>query len=128
MLDTTVLITAEREARNLADLVGDEDEVAIAALTVAELLVGVELASNRYRMIREAFVRDVIKLLPVEEYDLDVARVHARLLAHVQRSGCPRGAHDLIIAATAAARRREVVTADKGGFVDLPGVILYNLH
>jgi predicted nucleic acid-binding protein len=33
-----------------------------------------------------------------------------------------RGAHDLVIAATALARERVVVTADQSGFSELPGV------
>lgn len=49
--------------------------------------------------------------------------IHARLLAHVRRAGKPRGAHDLIIAATAAATARTLVTFDgKAAFDDLPGV------
>jgi tRNA(fMet)-specific endonuclease VapC len=44
------------------------------------------------------------------------------LLAHARRSGHRQGAHDLVIAATALARDRIVVTADRGGFDDLPGV------
>jgi predicted nucleic acid-binding protein len=47
---------------------------------------------------------------------------HALLLAHAHRSGRRRGADDLVIAATALARGRIVVTADRGGFSDLPGV------
>jgi len=53
---------------------------------------------------------------------LDVARAHATLLAYARRSGRPRGAHDLIIAATALSRARTVVTADPEGFDGLPGV------
>jgi predicted nucleic acid-binding protein len=56
------------------------------------------------------------------EYDLEVARAHTSLLAHVRRSDKPRGADDLIIAATAAATGRSVVTLDVHGFEDLPGV------
>jgi tRNA(fMet)-specific endonuclease VapC len=40
----------------------------------------------------------------------------------VRRAGRPRGAHDLIIAATAAAAGRTVVTADRRAFDGLPGV------
>jgi tRNA(fMet)-specific endonuclease VapC len=62
-------------------------------------------------------------LIPVEDYTADVARVHARLLAHVRTEGKPRGAHDLIIAATAAATARTLLTTDgKAAFDDLPGV------
>jgi tRNA(fMet)-specific endonuclease VapC len=60
---------------------------------------------------------------PEEEAFELPADVHARLLAHVRRAGRPRAAHDLIIAATAAATGRSVMTLDgKAGFGDLPGV------
>ena len=122
MLDTTILIAAERAGLRLDDLIGDEDDVAIAAVTAAELLVGVELADAPRREKRRSFVEGLLESIPVEEYDLEVARVHAALLAHTRRSGRARGAHDLLIAATAAARQRIVVTADAAGFDDLPGV------
>jgi tRNA(fMet)-specific endonuclease VapC len=105
ILDTTVLVTAERGAKQLDKLLEDDDDVAIAAITAAELLVGVELAGASRHRARKAFVEDVLGAIPVEEYDLEVARAHASLLAHVRRSDKPRGAHDLIIAATAATSR-----------------------
>ena len=122
ILDTTVLVAAERAAVSLDDVISDDADVAIAAVTAAELLVGVELASAKHRRRRREFVAEVLSLVPLELYDLDVARAHATLLAHARRSGRPRGAHDLIIAATALSRARTVVTADPGGFDGLPGV------
>jgi tRNA(fMet)-specific endonuclease VapC len=117
-----VVVAGERGLMRLDDLIGDEDDVAVAAITVAELLVGVELADATHRPRRQALVDAIVATVPVEDYDLDVARSHARLLAHARRSGRPRGAHDLVIAATALARDRIVVTADRDGFTDLPGV------
>lgn len=96
----------------------------MAAVTLAELLVGVALADERYRPKRQAFVDGLVAVMPIETYDADVARAHAGLIAHARRAGRPRGAHDLIIAATALARNREVVTLDATGFTDLPGVRL----
>lgn len=122
ILDTTVLIAAERGRSRLADVVGDEDDVAIAAVTAAELLVGVELADGRRRAGRAAFAQAVLDDLPVEPYGVDTARAHASLLAHAHGAGRTRGAHDLLIAATAIATRRTLVTADAGGFEDLPGL------
>jgi tRNA(fMet)-specific endonuclease VapC len=112
----------ERGRIRLDDLIGDDDDVAIAAITVAELLVGVELADAAHRPGRKALLDSIIATVPIEDYDLDVARSHGMLLAHASRSGRRRGAHDLVIAATARARGRIVVTADQGGFSDLPGV------
>jgi tRNA(fMet)-specific endonuclease VapC len=117
-------VAAERAAGSLDSVIADEDDVAIASITAAELLVGVELADRRRRDERQRFVEAILAAVPVEDYDLGVARHHALLLAHVRRSGRPRGAHDLIIAATALARGRVVVTADPAGFRDLPGVRL----
>ena len=91
-------------------------------MTVAELLVGVALADDRLRPGRQAFVDAVVQAVPVLPYDLRVARAHAHLLAATRRSGTPRGAHDLIIAATAVSSQRIVVTADATGFHSLPGV------
>jgi tRNA(fMet)-specific endonuclease VapC len=60
---------------------------------------------------------------PVVNYSMDVADEHAALLAHVQRNGSPRGAHDLIMAATARATGRIVLTTDpRARFGDLPDV------
>lgn len=124
IFDTAVLVTAERGTTALEKLLQDEDDVAIAAVTAAELLVGVELADRGRQAARSAFVDDVLATIPVEEYDLDVARAHARLLAHVRRTGKPRGAHNLIIAATALATSRMVVSPDVAGFDQLPDVIV----
>ncbi len=122
LLDTTFLVDAERANDSLDQVIGDDDDVAIAAITVAELLVGVELASSRNRRTREEYVGAVVSSIPVLDYDAQVAAEHASLLVAVRKAGRPRGAHDLIIAATARAAGRTVVTADPSAFVDLPGV------
>lgn len=122
ILDTTALIDAERDGTQLDAVVGDEDAISIAAVTYAELLHGVEMADGRRRQRRQAFVEAVAAAVPIIAYDRRVAATHATLLASVQRAGQPRGAHDLIIAATAATYGLAVVTSDVGGFENLPGV------
>ena len=122
ILDTTFLIDAERSKINLDDVIGDQDDVAIATITVAELQVGVALAKGRTKQIRQSLVDEVVASIPILDYDLAVARTHANLLAFVRRQGRPRGAHDLIIAATALAANRILVSADTTAFDDLPGV------
>jgi tRNA(fMet)-specific endonuclease VapC len=122
ILDTSVLVAAERGRASLDAAIQDDDDVAIAAITVAELWVGVELADARRRPRRTTFVEQVISSIPVEEYDLHVARMHAELLAGARRAGKPRGAHDLIIAATAISRGRVLITTDSAGFEQIPGL------
>lgn len=122
LLDTTFLIDAERGTADVDDLIGDDDDVAIAAITLAELIVGVELAAARQRSRRQSYVDEIAASIPMLPYDESVALRHASLLVAVRRAGRPRGAHDLIIAATAAATGRTVVSADRRAFDGLPGV------
>ena len=122
LLDTTFLIDAERGEVALDDAIDDDDDVAIAAVTVAELLVGVRLVSSKRQDARQTYVEEILESLPIIAYDRTVAVEHAELLVAVRRQGRPRGAHDLLIAATARATDRTIVTADQEAFTDLPGV------
>ena len=122
LLDTTFLIDAERFGAELDTLIDDDDDVAIAAITVAELRVGALLADASRRSTRDAYVNDIIASISILDYDLKVAEAHAELLVAVRSQGKPRGAHDLIIAATAKAFDRTVLSADGSGFHDLPDI------
>lgn len=124
LLDTTFLIDAERSAGVLEELIADDDDVAVAAITIAELQVGVLVATGSRRASRQDFLDAVASSVPVLDYDSRVAAAHAELLFHVRQQGEPRGAHDLIIAATARSAGRTVVTADRAAFEALPGVAL----
>ena len=122
ILDTNVLIAYERGTIDRAAL--DEDELAIASVSVAEYRVGIELAGTPGRAAERArALAAITSVIDVLDYTPATAAHHGRLLAHVRRSGTPRGAHDLIIAAHAAESERTVVTRDaKARFNDLPGV------
>lgn len=123
ILDTGVLIAGVRGHIDVAAL-GDSDDVAIPAVVVAEYIAGTLLDPHPGRSAAQrAFLEEVLHVLPVHEYDRDVAEHHAALLAHVQRSGNKRGAHDLIVAAHARAADRIVLTTDeRAGFGELPDV------
>ena len=122
ILDTNVLIAYERGTIDRAAF--DEDELAIASVSVAEYRVGIELADTAERAAERARALAVIvSVIDVMDYTAVTAAHHGRLLAHVRRSGTPRGAHDLIIAAHAAETGRTVVSTDvKARFDNLPGV------
>ncbi len=122
LLDTTFLIDVERGDAVLDEFIEDADDVAVAAITFAELRVGVLQADGRRRDARSGFFEAVRAAIPSLPYDDAVADAHSDLLASVRLSGLPRGAHDLIIAATAKAAGRVVVSADESAFVGLPGV------
>jgi tRNA(fMet)-specific endonuclease VapC len=122
LLDTTFLVDADRGRETLDAAIGDEDDIAIAAVTAAELALGVLVSSSGHRDARRRFFESITAMVPIITYDLAVALEHAALLAEVRRQGRSRGAHDLIIAATAKTTERTVVTADIEAFTGLPGV------
>jgi tRNA(fMet)-specific endonuclease VapC len=123
ILDTGVLVDAARGRLDFANIAA-EDDVAIPAVALAEYLTGVELDSDpARRAAQHAFLDELVAVVPVVDYTRHVATHHAELLAHVRRAGRPRGAHDLIIAATARATARVLVSTDvQAGFAELPEV------
>jgi tRNA(fMet)-specific endonuclease VapC len=122
ILDTRVLVALERGQEIPVDVMPDDADIVIAAITASELLVGVELADSQHRASRQATVDAMVNAFDVLPFDLETARHHAVLLAHARRCGRPRGAHDLQIAASARATGRVLLTTDRTAFDDLPGV------
>ena len=122
ILDTNVLIAYERGKIDRSAL--DADELAVAAVTIAEYRVGIELADTPARAAdRARALAAITSAVEVLDYTEATAACHARLIAHARRAGTPRGAHDLIIAAHALQTGRTVLTFDaKARFGDLPGV------
>jgi tRNA(fMet)-specific endonuclease VapC len=104
------------------DSIQDDDEPAIAAITLAEARRRCRARLGQEAQSSPSVPRRSVTLLPVLTYDLEVARSHTQLLVAARASGRPRGARDLIIAATAWATRRTVVSTDDNGFEDLAGV------
>ncbi|MCC2307986.1 PIN domain-containing protein [Cellulomonas chengniuliangii] len=123
ILDTNTLIAYEREAFDVSSL--DDDDLAIAATTVAEFRTGIELADTPTRAAdRARILAAITDAVTVLDYTARTAAEHARLIAHARRAGVPRGAHDLIIAAHALEHGRAVMSLDsKARFGNLPGVL-----
>jgi predicted nucleic acid-binding protein len=122
ILDTNALIQLDRHGA-AATGISDVDDIAIATITLAELRHGVLAADAARRPARARFVEDVEETVEVLPYTRSTAAEHAALLDHVRRTGTPRGAHDLILAAHARQTGRRIVSLDiKARFSDLPGV------
>jgi len=123
ILDTNILIAYERGAVDRASL--DDDELAIAAVSVAEYRVGIELADTVARAAdRARSLSAIVSVLEVLDYTERTAVHHARLIAAARQIGRSRGAHDLIIAAHAAETGRTIISRDaKARFADLPDVL-----
>lgn len=129
LIDSSVLIAAERGRFSLADLARDfaGEALALSAVTASELLHGVHRATDAgVREKRLRFVEYLLSIFPVFPFDLDAARIHAELWAALQRDGQIIGAHDLLIAATARAAGYGVITANGAEFGRVPGLKVVN--
>ena len=135
LLDTTVFIDLERAVRRLppasamaevsgllAEQVGPDEEVGIAAITASELLHGVHRATSQHRARRESFVEAVIAAFPPLPFELLAARAHARIWAELAAAGQDTGAHDRIVAATAIAAGWRIGTANLRHFDRIVGL------
>lgn len=122
LIDTTVLVNAERRRQSLDQAVGDEDR-AISVITASELLHGVHRAqTGAVRARRSAFVEHVISAIEPLPITTAIARAHAEIWAELENDGNLIGAHDLWIAATALSHGMDVVTANARDFERVPGL------
>jgi len=122
LIDTTVLVDAERRGQALDDVVGDQER-GISAITASELLHGVHRAEEgAVRARRSAFVEHVISAMEPLPITTAVARAHAAVWAQLEKDGNMIGAHDLWIAATALSHGMEVATPNAKDFERVPGL------
>lgn len=125
LIDTSVLIAVQRGQLH-PDRLAEEDEaeeVALAAISASELLHGVHRLPHAVSRTRaERFVERVLGSMPVIAFDLEVARVHARLDAELSAAGTAVGDADLMIAATAVWLDYRIATRDLRSFPKIKGL------
>lgn len=127
ILDTTVVIAAERRQFDMPAFLSSlgDSPVAIAAITAAELLFGVERAGTaEQRSRRGAFVEAFLAAVPAVPFGLVEARRHAQVWAELVHRGTLIGPHDLLVAATALASDSTVATLNRREFERVPGLAL----
>jgi tRNA(fMet)-specific endonuclease VapC len=125
LIDTSILIAAARDDLDFGAIRSHQPDepLAMAAITAAEVLVGVHRvreAVSRARM--SAIIEEWLASIPVVSFDLHAARVHALLAVDLRARGALVGAHDLIIAATAVARDDRIATRDLRSFPKIRGL------
>jgi len=124
ILDADVIIRGEKGTFDLQSWLASraDEDFEVAAITVAELWLGVERGRGRHRTKRKDYLRTVLSVLPIAPYTEQTAYEHARLWAKLQTAGTMIGAYDLIVAATALERGSEVATFNKRHFSRVPGL------
>lgn len=125
ILDTDTCIWLLRERQPLVARVSNlsPDDVAVAAMTEAELRYGARKSHDAARAMRqvEAFLAAPIDSLP---FDSDAARWHAELRYELRAN--PIGERDLVIASIAAANGCVVITGNMAEFARVPGLVCEN--
>jgi predicted nucleic acid-binding protein len=122
LLDTSVVV----DWHDPAVVAALPDEMAISAITVAELAASPRLASNAVEAAkRQARLQEVESVLEPIPFDGAAARSYGLVVAAVVREGRkPRSRFaDLLIAATAHANSLDLYTRNGGDFAGLEGLV-----
>jgi predicted nucleic acid-binding protein len=127
VVDTSALVTLERAGSRWERLVAAHaaEALAMPAVVYAEILVGVLLADSAERAARRRARLDALAdLVPIVEFDRQVAAVWADLFATLSRAGTMIPANDLAVAATALHLDYGVCAgpADERHFRRVPGL------
>ncbi len=101
VIDTSALVALERGRGDVAEALVDET-VALPAIVLAELLVGVRMADTPERAaLRQRKIDALVSHLAVVPFDGIVAERWARLFAQLREAGTAIPSNDLQVAATA---------------------------
>ena len=125
MLDTNICIHVikhkpETAIRNF--LAHQPDELCISAITLAELLHGVE--KSKYQDRNRLAVSMFLSGIAVLNFDSVAAQAYGELRADLEQNGTPIGPMDMLIAGQAKSRGLILVTNNTGEFKRVKGLQL----
>ena len=134
ILDSSVIIAAERKRQTVEELltsVGQtfgEIEIAISAVTLAELVHGVARANTpRIKEARRAFIDELKKHVPVHSVTDSTAEIAGQLGGEQAAKGITLPAADLLIGASAIEQGYAVATLNTRHFQEIPGLQVVSL-
>lgn len=124
VLDTDAVVDVVRGRHGVAARLAQEspEDVAIASMTLAELLYGAQCAQDPARS--ELAVRRFIEPVRVISFGRRASELHGRL-RHATRQKTV-GPNDLVIAATALAHDATLITANVREFSRIPNLRIEN--
>jgi tRNA(fMet)-specific endonuclease VapC len=123
LLDTNICIYVIRKksAKVLRELNSHPvSEVAISAITIAELQFGVEKSSQPAHN-QHALSQFLLPFTTID-FDYDAAQEYGRIRAHLEGRGTPIGSLDTLLAAQAASQSLILVTNNTKDFSRVPGL------
>lgn len=134
LLDSTILIIAERSGKNPRGVIQDviaqlgDTEAALSVITVVELAHGIERAdSAQRRTTRERFLDELLNEISVEPITVPIALRAGRLDGLLQARGERVALNDLLIGATALELGYAVATHNIRHFQMIPALDVKNL-
>lgn len=129
ILDTSVVIAGERRGHSVPQILKQfknecgETEMGLSVVTVVELIHGVQrAATGQQRHRRQAFVDEVIRVVPVHPVTVETARIAGRIEGERASRGVTIAFEDLLIAATALQLGFGVATSNVRHFLQVPGL------
>jgi predicted nucleic acid-binding protein len=129
ILDSSVLITAERKGETVAQLlkqlftIAGDQETALSSIALVELVHGIHRANTpQIRARREAFIQELLADIPVYPFTQQIAFVAGRIDGEQQNQGVKIPFQDLLIGATALHLEYTVVTGNPRHFRMIPNL------
>jgi len=133
ILDSSVIIAAERKRQTVEELLASvgrtfgEIEIAISAVTLAELVHGVVRANTpQVRENRRAFIDELKKHVPVHPVTDSTAEIAGQLSGEQAAKGVTLPADDLLIGASAIEQGHAVATLNARHFQRIPGLRIFS--
>jgi tRNA(fMet)-specific endonuclease VapC len=125
LLDTDICVALLRGHRTVLERrKATADDVAIAAITAAELFYGAEKSLRPIE--NRSLVEQFLITVPVLHTDLPIIRLFAQLKVEIESAGRPLPDADILIAATCLAHCDRVVTGNSAHFSRFPGLVIEN--
>jgi predicted nucleic acid-binding protein len=134
VLDSSVIIAAERKRQTVEDLLTSvaqafgEIEIAISAVTLAELVHGVARANTpEIRRGRRSFIDELKRHIPVHPITDITAEIAGQISGEQAARGVTLPGDDLLIGASALEQGYAVATLNTRHFQKIPGLHLRSL-
>lgn len=134
ILDSSVLVTAERQGQNARQMLASvlqrvtETEIAISVVTLIELAHGAARANTSERKAkRQKFIEELQTAMPIQPVTVPVALRAGKIDGENQARGVKVALPDLLIGVTALELGYSVGTANLRDFQRVPGLTVVQL-